>query len=318
MTKLLRLSLFLFLTLLFSCEDNQVPLDQIWTEAQATGSEPLVGMVENAQNFDVIGVQDSLDQLTQGPTASAPCNNISNDPTGNKDSKSNYPHLNITKDHEGTNKKLWATNYYTPIYDDVEGGIVLKRKSEATLYHNGSPVSLPEKKWCYAAMEGSVSIKFPDGSQKTYNYEGVGSMQASCAKYFAGRFASTGKVKFKEADSKWGHGVKNYSLVPYRTIAVDPKRIPYGSVVFIPEAKGKVVTLENGESFVHDGYFFAGDTGGAIKKNHIDVFTGNSKNHPFDFIKSRSSGTFDAKIITKNEANKDLIRKLTDMHLKKY
>ena len=47
-----------------------------------------------------------------------------------------------------------------------------------------------------------------------------------------------------------------------RTIAVDPKLIPYGSIVYIQDY----------------GYFIAEDCGGDIKSNRIDIFTASHEN----------------------------------------
>ena len=47
---------------------------------------------------------------------------------------------------------------------------------------------------------------------------------------------------------------------PYHTIAVDPKVIPYGTRVYIPE---------------FNKVFIAEDTGGAIKNNRIDIYMNN-------------------------------------------
>lgn len=47
-----------------------------------------------------------------------------------------------------------------------------------------------------------------------------------------------------------------------RTIAVDPKVIPYGSIIYIQDY----------------GYFTAEDTGGAIKGNRIDIYTDSHSN----------------------------------------
>ncbi|MCR9203129.1 MAG: 3D domain-containing protein, partial [Halobacteriovoraceae bacterium] len=70
--------------------------------------------------------------------------------------------------------------------------------------------------------------------------------------------------------------------------------------------------LPDGSETVHDGYFFAGDTGGAIKGTHIDVYIGVAKKNPFSWVKSNSSGTFKAKVV-----NDPVIKQvLTDLHLK--
>jgi 3D (Asp-Asp-Asp) domain-containing protein len=71
-------------------------------------------------------------------------------------------------------------------------------------------------------------------------------------------------------DAPYGIGVDNYKLIPYRTIAVDPAQILIGSIVFIPQAYGLV--LPNGE--IHDGFFFAHDTGSKIKGRCLDLFVG--------------------------------------------
>ena len=59
-------------------------------------------------------------------------------------------------------------------------------------------------------------------------------------------------------------------VVPMRTLAVDPKVVPRGTVVFIKETVG--LPLPGGR--VHDGLWYASDVGGAIKGDRIDLFTG--------------------------------------------
>jgi 3D (Asp-Asp-Asp) domain-containing protein len=58
--------------------------------------------------------------------------------------------------------------------------------------------------------------------------------------------------------------------VPMRTVAVDPTVIPRRTILFIAETVG--MPLPGGGK--HDGYWYASDTGGAIKGKRIDLFTG--------------------------------------------
>jgi 3D (Asp-Asp-Asp) domain-containing protein len=211
------------------------------------------------------------------------------------------------EDIEGREVTLWSTNYYTPVYTSKMNGIPLKDMSDNSLVNGVYPVLLTKKEWCYAAMEGSVSIRFPSGSMATYNYAGTSSMQVDCSPYFGDDFPGTNKVRFRAARSRWGDGIEKYSLVPYRTIAVDPNVIPFGSTVFIPKAKG-VKFMWLGETFTHDGFFFAGDKGGAIKGNHIDLFTGTNKNHPFTFVTNKKSGTFKAIVIEKSDISIEMAK----------
>jgi len=83
-------------------------------------------------------------------------------------------------------------------------------------------------------------------------------------------------------NAPFGFGVENYKLMPYRTAAVDPRRILIGSVLFVPEAYG--VVLPSGE--IHDGYFFAHDVGRAVKHDRIDLFVGNEEDVDNSFSRS--------------------------------
>lgn len=278
----------------------------------------LSSIVDSARNMDLGGVSNGLGQLTN-PPGNGPCNGAMDFdttvlPASPRSTADNTPFERMSSNASRRPIRLWATNYYTPVYNGEENAVPLKQKNEKVINYKGKTVGLSHKRWCMAAMEGSVSIRMHDGVTKTFNYSGVGSMQTDCTIYFRGKHRATGRVKFKQVESAWGQGVRNYSLIPYRTIAVDPKVIPYGTVIFIKDAVGKEITLSDGTTFTHDGYFFAGDTGGAIKNKHIDVFTGNNKNPNLDFIKSTSSGRFDAEIVNDPE----LMAKMEELHRRKY
>jgi len=59
-------------------------------------------------------------------------------------------------------------------------------------------------------------------------------------------------------------------VVAMRTVAVDTKVIPRRTKLYIKETVG----LPMPDGTKHDGYWYATDTGGAIKGNKIDLFTG--------------------------------------------
>ncbi len=201
---------------------------------------------------------------------------------------------------------LWATYYYLPEVNAADAGFALLSVGGKEL---GPKIS--KKDWCNAAMEGSIRVKFED-RETTYNYAGVNDkQQVDCSEYFP---HNVGGTRFKPARGAFGDGVRNYRLIPFRTIAVDSKVIPYGSVVYIAEARGVRIVLSDGTEVVHDGYFFAGDTGGAIKTNHIDVFIGVAKKNPFSWVKSNSKKTFPAYV----QKTSDVSQALEKYHTSKY
>ena len=164
------------------------------------------------------------------------------------------------------------------------------------------PVS--PRDWCLAAIEGTVRVTLKDDA-RTLNYGGLGAKSlVDCAAVLKINpvkkpwIASTGKSYFGRAVGPFGDGVAGYKLVPYRTIAVDKKIIPYGTVIYIPSARGSQINSMPNGSIKHDGYFFAGDTGGAIKGNHIDTFCGaTSSNCLPSFITSDSAKTVEAFVV---------------------
>jgi 3D (Asp-Asp-Asp) domain-containing protein len=187
---------------------------------------------------------------------------------------------------------LWATFYSVPrVHATGSGGHALLDSAGNTL----GP-SLSARDFCDAAMEGTVQIKH-SGRWRTYNYAGTGpSEQVDCSDRYP-RHRAIGRSRFRVSNKPFGEGALGGRLIPFRTIAVDPRLIPYGTVLFIPSARGASITLPTGEKRTHDGYFFAADTGGAVKGSHIDVFLGPRGENPFRFIGHKANATFEAFIV---------------------
>ncbi|WP_312134942.1 3D domain-containing protein [Brevundimonas sp. BH3] len=61
--------------------------------------------------------------------------------------------------------------------------------------------------------------------------------------------------------------------IAMRTVATDPRVIPRRTRLFIRETVG----LEMADGTKHDGYWYASDTGGAIRGAKIDLFTGHGR-----------------------------------------
>jgi 3D (Asp-Asp-Asp) domain-containing protein len=193
---------------------------------------------------------------------------------------------------------LWGTWYHVHAAKEAAAGVSL-------LGMSGEPLSRPieESAFCRGALGGSIRITESSGRARTYNFAGIGpELQADCGRYVTKKTGpwveKIGRSRFKAAKGSLGDGAAGYALVPLRTIAVDKARIPFESVLYIPEARGVRVRLPDGRAIVHDGYFFAADTGGAIKGSQIDIFTGLVARNPFPaLIRSSAKKRFDAYVI---------------------
>lgn len=200
----------------------------------------------------------------------------------------------------GPDLKLWATHYHTPI---VRAAPETVSAAFPLIGRNGSAISAPlsQRDWCEAALQGSVSIR-QGGKATAYVYvDSNGPEQTNCDEFLGslsdGVKNATRRARFMAVSHPLGCGVRNLPLMPFRTIAVDPNVIPLESVIFVPELRGRHFTL-NDREFIHDGYLFAGDRGGAIKGKHIDVFLIDDQYAPLeDLFASTDSRTFEAHVI---------------------
>jgi 3D (Asp-Asp-Asp) domain-containing protein len=204
----------------------------------------------------------------------------------------------------GPDLELWATHYHTPIVRPAPKEI---SAAFPLIGRDGTWISPPlrHKDWCEAALQGSVSVR--EGSKATaYVFvDANGPEQTNCDQYLGslseGVKIATRRARFMAVNHPLGCGVRNIPLMPFRTVAVDARIIPVGSVVFVPELRGRSFQYD-GETLLHDGYLFAGDRGGAIRGRHIDVFMLDEKVIPFeDIFASTSSRTFAAHIVADDD-----------------
>lgn len=204
----------------------------------------------------------------------------------------------------GPDLKLWATHYHTPLVTAAPETVsaafpLVGRKGEAI----SAPLS--QRDWCEAALQGSVAIKSGETSKAFVYVDSNGPEQTNCDEFLGslpdGVKNATRRARFKAVSHPLGCGVRNLPLMPFRTIAVDPDVIPLESVVFVPELRGRKFEL-NGASYVHDGYLFAGDRGGAIKGKHIDVFLVDDHYAPLeDLFASTDKRTFAAHVVATDD-----------------
>jgi 3D (Asp-Asp-Asp) domain-containing protein len=74
---------------------------------------------------------------------------------------------------------------------------------------------------------------------------------------------------------KWGTGSSGLPLAPFRMVAVDPRVIPMGTLLYLPELDGRRMPGRAPHGgYVHDGCVVAADVGGGIKGKQLDLFVG--------------------------------------------
>jgi 3D (Asp-Asp-Asp) domain-containing protein len=112
---------------------------------------------------------------------------------------------------------------------------------------------VPERYACSLKLEGSGLMR--DG--RIVNYTG------SCKFGYGTCFE-----QLDIGDFPFGRGAGVRPLIPFKSVAVDPRVIRLGEPLYIPEFDG--IALPDGS--IHDGCVRADDTGGGIKGRKMDFF----------------------------------------------
>lgn len=147
----------------------------------------------------------------------------------------------------------WVADESDPIYRDAQRALVKDVK--------GKIIARTSRKFRkHLLLEGSGRTR--DGRVLTYQRH------------------VNGEARFRVTRHQYGAGIGRCPLVPYRTIAVDPKFVALGTRVYIPEFKG--VKLPDGT--LHDGIFMAHDRSHSVRGSHVDLFTKTGRKSAWPFI----------------------------------
>jgi 3D (Asp-Asp-Asp) domain-containing protein len=131
-----------------------------------------------------------------------------------------------------------------------------------------APYALLPKDTAVKDINGDVLMMVNSKFKKLLDIEGSGKLIDGRVINFAAKIS--GEIRYQFTVHPWGTGVGNCALIPFGSVAVDPDRIPFGSIIKIAETVG--TPLPDGK--LHSGFWIASDTGSAIRGDRIDLFSG--------------------------------------------
>jgi 3D (Asp-Asp-Asp) domain-containing protein len=153
-------------------------------------------------------------------------------------------------------------------FEMVEEEMIGKFRNTYYYLKEEAPYANKPKDTSLLTPKGSILAPVNSTFKKLLDIEGSGLLIDGRVVNFAGVVG--GVIRYLPTIHPWGRGVGNCALRPFRSIAVDPKEIAFGSIVRIQETIG--MPLPDGT--LHDGYWVTSDTGGAIRGDRIDLFSG--------------------------------------------
>lgn len=145
----------------------------------------------------------------------------------------------------------------------------------------GGACAIPANRWTelYTA-EGYFFGRVPERYACSLKLEGSGLMRDGRVVNYTGPCKFGYGTCFEQldlSDFPFGRGAGQRPLIPFKSVAVDPRQIRLGEPLYIPEFDGMVLP----DGSIHDGCVRADDTGGGIKGRKMDFFVvtyGNFRN----------------------------------------
>ncbi len=160
-------------------------------------------------------------------------------------------------------------------------------KFKVTYYWAVEEADYPQSKsQALYLADGSILGRFSSAFIKAFKTESAARLRdGRCISYLKRQ----GRAKV--VDEFLGFG--GHTLTELKSIAVDPRIIPLGSTIYIPQAANVVV---DGKPL--SGIFYAHDIGSAVKGKHIDIFVGRKANMAyFTLAGMQSSGSVDVYVL---------------------
>ena len=134
---------------------------------------------------------------------------------------------------------------------------------------NPDLVTLYEPKGCAAIAD--VTPEFASQLQ----LQGTGKLHDGRLLNIAGKCTCGHTPCFHVTPTQWGTAGTGKPLQPFRTVAVDPKVVKLGSLLYVPLLEGRTMPgRPPWGGYVHDGCVVADDVGGGIDGNQLDLFVG--------------------------------------------
>jgi 3D (Asp-Asp-Asp) domain-containing protein len=160
----------------------------------------------------------------------------------------------------------WALRFYwLSLEADYE-------ESAQTNVPKGGACALPANRWVELyTLDGYFFGRASERYACSLKLEGSGLLRDGRVVNYTGSCKFGYGTCFEQLDTAeypFGRGAGQRPLIPFKSVAVDPRVIRLGEPLYIPEFDG--MTLPDGS--IHDGCVRADDTGGGIKGRKMDFF----------------------------------------------